>query len=267
MARRVFLIGTDTDCGKTTVACALLRAAGHQGVRALPFKPAASGPTDATGDPERLVAAAGLAGLSVGEICPLRYAEPVAPGLAEAGGLERFLRGGASDMFWRTDSAPVGAPVVGARRDGALDMSSGTGEPGLPGPLPRVCAALAELELRHGPELTVIEGAGGLWVPMPGGTWLPAWIEALAAELVVVGRLGLGTINHCLLTFAGLAQLGLRPRGFILAQTRAGAEPAHAHNEQVIAAASGLPCLGVLGFQADPNAHGWLRGGVRALVG
>jgi hypothetical protein len=46
----------------------------------------------------------------------------------------------------------------------------------------------------------VIEGAGGLWVPMPGGSWLPAWISALRAEVVVVGRLGLGTINHCLLT-------------------------------------------------------------------
>ena len=35
---RVILVGTDTDCGKTTVACALLRAARRAGVRALPFK-------------------------------------------------------------------------------------------------------------------------------------------------------------------------------------------------------------------------------------
>ena len=38
------------------------------------------------------------------------------------------------------------------------------------------------------PTLTVIEGAGGLWVPMPGGTWLPAWIAGLGASPVVVGR-------------------------------------------------------------------------------
>jgi dethiobiotin synthetase len=60
--RRIFLLGTDTDCGKTTVACALLRAARARGVRALPFKPAASGPEGAHADPERLVEGPGSQG-------------------------------------------------------------------------------------------------------------------------------------------------------------------------------------------------------------
>mgnify|MGYP000346612162 CR=1 FL=1 len=135
------------------------------------------------------------------------------------------------------------------------------------GELARACARLGELEQRLAPELTLIEGAGGLWVPMPGGSWLPAWISAMRAEVIVVGRLGLGTINHCLLTFAGLRQLGLAPRGFILAQTRAEADPSTADNERVIAASSELPCLGVLGFAPGPEAHAWLRGGVRGLLG
>lgn len=225
----MFLVGTDTDCGKTTVACALLRAGLAEGVRVLPFKPAASGAVDATGDPERLVAAAGLGGLTAAEICPLRYPLAVAPGLA-ADGVEGFLAGG------------------------------GGGE------LERACARLIELEDRYAPELTLIEGAGGLWVPMPGGSWLPAWISAMRAEVVVVGRLGLGTINHSLLTFAGLRQIGLVPRGFILAQTRADADPSVVDNERVIAASSGVPCLGVLGFAAEMGAHAWLRGGVGGLL-
>jgi dethiobiotin synthetase len=57
-------------------------------------------------------------------------------------------------------------------------------------------AVLERLEAGTRRTLTMIEGAGGLWVPMPGGTWLPAWISALRAAPVVVGRLGLGTINH-----------------------------------------------------------------------
>ena len=231
MTRRVFLVGTDTDCGKTTVACALLRAARAEGVRVLPFKPAASGAVDGAGDPEQLIAAAALPGLTAGEICPLRYVPAVAPGLA-ADGVEGFLARAGSE---------------------SVELS-------------RAYASLVALEARWTPELTLIEGAGGLWVPMPGGSWLPAWISAMRAEVVVIGRLGLGTINHCLLTFAGLRQLGLEPRGFILAQTRADPDASHEHNERMIAASGGVPCLGVLGFAPEPGVHTWLRGGVRGLL-
>lgn len=236
MPRRIFLVGTDTDCGKTTVACALLRAAAAAGVKLLPFKPAASGETP--GDPERLISAAAIAGLTSREICPLRFAAPVAPGLAEPADLDMFLGTG----------APVGEDMFDEPEDFKM-----------------VREELAALERRYQPDATLIEGAGGLWVPMPGGSWLPAWISGFAAEPIVVGRLGLGTINHCLLTIRGLAQLGLAPRGFVLAQTVAGADPSHAHNERVISAASGLPCLGVLGF--GEQGHGWLRDGVAGLLG
>ena len=226
---RIALVGTDTGCGKTTVACALLRAARAAEVRALPFKPAASGPGGSGADPERLAAASGLAGLTAAEVCPQRFAEPVAPGLAEPGG---------TDMSWSTwregQVTGEGAALVAAR------------------------AVLEGLEARYAPTLTVIEGAGGLWVPMPGGTWLPAWIAGLRAAPVVVGRLGLGTINHTLLTIAELRRLGLPPRGFFLAETEASEDPSRAHNERVIAAASGVPCLGVLGHAADHDTT-WLR--------
>lgn len=232
---RVILVGTDTDCGKTTVACALLRAARVAGLRVLPFKPAASGPAGPGGDPERLLAAAALPGLTREQLCPLRFAAPVAPGLAE---------------------------------DGALHMSQWTclESQAEPAALAGVRTALAELEAKYVPDLTMIEGAGGLWVPMPGGSWLPAWVSGLAAAPVVVGRLGLGTINHCLLTILGLRQLGLPPLGFFLTQTVPGVEASHAHNERVIAAASGLECLGVLGYGAEPEDHGWLRPGAWARL-
>lgn len=226
---RIALVGTDTGCGKTEVACALLRAAWRAGVRALPFKPAASG-SDGEGDPERLVRAANLPALTVAEVCPQRFAAAVAPGLAEAGG---------TDRSWST------------WREGQVMAETG--------PLTSARAQLAELEARYAPTLTVIEGAGGLWVPMPGGTWLPAWISGLRAAPVVVGRLGLGTINHTLLTIAELQRVGLPPRGFFLADTQAGEDPSRAHNERVIAAASGLPCLGVLGHGAGQSDAPWLR--------
>lgn len=220
---RLFLVGTDTDVGKTALACALLRAGAAAGLRVLPFKPAASGPSGPAGDPERLAAACPL-GLTAAQICPLRYAEPLAPGIAEDPA--RFVAG----------------PV---ELDGLTDMSGETG------PFGEVRGVLAALEASVRPDVTLVEGAGGLWVPMPGGSWLPAWISGLSAVPVVVGRLGLGTINHTLLTIAALRRLGLPPRGFFLVDTDGANEPSRAHNPAVIAAASGLPCFGVLPYSPD----------------
>ncbi len=232
---RVFLVGTDTGCGKTTVACALLQAARAEGLVGLPFKPAASGPEGPEADPECLVAAARLPGLTVRSMCPQRFPAPVAPGLACDTDL--FTQGSVDPARWASDCDPVLAAAT---------------------------TALATLEQQYQPDVTVIEGAGGLWVPMPGGTWLPRWIRELDARPVVVGRLGLGTINHCLLTIFGLRQLGLAPVGFVLAQTTPTPEPCHVHNEAVIAAASGLPCLGVLGFAATGP---WLRPTAWSVLG
>lgn len=223
----MFLVGTDTDCGKTTLACALLRAAAGAGLRALPFKPAASGPEGPSGDPERLAAASDL-GVTASEICPLRFAEPLAPGIVEDA--QRFSQG--------------------PRLDVSRDMLRETG------PIGHVRRTMEALEAKHRPAVTLIEGAGGLWVPMPGGTWLPAWIAGLAAAPVVVGRLGLGGVNHALLTIFGLRALGLPPRGFFLVDTHSSPDAARTHNPAVIAAASGLPCLGVMPFAATSTT--WL---------
>ena len=229
---RLFLVGTDTDVGKTALACALLRAGAAASLRVLPFKPAASGPSGPTGDPERLAAACSL-GLTAAQICPLRYAEPLAPGIAE-------------------DPAPFEARVLGL--DGVEVMSRETG------PFGAVRGALAALEASVRPDVTLVEGAGGLWVPMPGGSWLPAWISGLAAAPVVVGRLGLGTINHTLLTIAALRRLQLAPRGFFMVETRASGDPSRARNPAIVAAASGVPCLGVLPFGEETLPRGaWVR--------
>ncbi|MDC0669956.1 ATP-dependent dethiobiotin synthetase BioD [Nannocystis radixulma] len=230
----MFLVGTDTDCGKTTLACALLRAGASAGLRVLPFKPAASGPGGPAGDPERLVAASDL-GVTTSEICPLRYAAPLAPGIVE----------------------DARAFVSGPQLDVSQDMFFKAG------PIGHVRSILESLEAAHRPDVTLVEGAGGLWVPMPAGTWLPGWISGLRAAPVVVGRLGLGGVNHALLTIFALRQLGLPPRGFFLVDTHGGADAARTHNPAVIAAASGLPCLGVMPHGASETswlaADAWTR--------
>ncbi|WAS94377.1 ATP-dependent dethiobiotin synthetase BioD [Nannocystis punicea] len=230
----MFLVGTDTDCGKTTLACALLRAGADAGLRVLPFKPAASGPSGPAGDPERLAAASDL-GVTASEICPLRYAEPLAPGIVE----------------------DAGAFVGGSQLDVRRDMLQETGSIG------HVRKTMESLEATHRPDVTLIEGAGGLWVPMPGGTWLPAWVAGLGGAPVVVGRLGLGGVNHALLTIFALRALGLPPRGFFLVDTHGMPDAARTHNPAVIGAASGLSCLGVMPHAATStswlSADAWTR--------
>jgi dethiobiotin synthetase len=219
---RIFIVGTDTGVGKTAVTAALLRTASERGLKVVPFKPAQSG-GERPSDAERLLAAAGLPLAELALACPLRYEPPLAPGLAE-------------------DPGPfLGA--AGARTQAAAERSE---------PLARCATALEAWETRHRPMLTLIEGAGGLHVPMPGGSWQPAWITALAPWTIVVGRAGLGTINHCLATIAGLRALGRPPLGFVLSHTNPVPDPSVADNAAVVAHASGVPCLGSLPHGPEP---------------
>ncbi len=71
-----------------------------------------------------------------------------------------------------------------------------------------VLDATAKLAAEH--DLVLIEGAGGLLVPMGYGGWTIADLAiALRAPAVVVARAGLGTLNHTALTLEALAARGI----------------------------------------------------------
>lgn len=213
--------------GKTAVTAALLHTARTRGLLTIPFKPAQSG-NDRPSDIERLLTAAGLPIAELDAACPLRYEPPLAPGLADDP---------APFLGHDRPSTSASAPSTSASSDA---------------PLAAVARALDVWEQRHQPVLTFIEGAGGLQVPMPGATWQPVWIAALAPWTLVVGRAGLGTINHCLSTIEGLHAIGRPPLAFMLSQTEREPDPSVARNAAVITHASGLPCLGTLPHGPEP---------------
>ena len=227
--KRVYLIGTDTNAGKTTVACSLLASARRAEIVAVPFKPAESGPDGPTSDHSRLLAAAGLDAGELDDVAPLRWRQPISPGLAD-------------------DPNPF--------------LGRGVSTSDVEGMLGRARWALARLEQRHSATLTLIEGAGGLLVPMPGGSWQPDWISGLRARPLIVARAGLGTINHTLLTIEALRVRELEPVGFVFTQLLARDDPSRVHNGTVIEQRSGVPCLGSLPFLGRPNEvptdDGWL---------
>jgi dethiobiotin synthetase len=65
-------------------------------------------------------------------------------------------------------------------------------------------------------QYVIVEGAGGLMVPLTGGLLIADLARELALPLLVVARSGLGTINHTVLTCFAAQQMGLQVAGVIV---------------------------------------------------
>lgn len=224
MTERIFFVGTNTAVGKTALVCGLLRWSVRLGIKVAPFKPAQSGDFEEPTDIDRLLAAAGIPLDYSMSACPLSYPEPVAPGIAEDP--SPFLRPPAANV----DPLPD-----------ALDLTR---------------TRLETWEMLQEADFVFIEGAGGLHVPMPGGTWQPEWIRALADQVVVVASSGLGTINHTLLTLDALDDEGFDVLGVYFVDPDDDDDPSRADNPQVIATARGIRVLGQLPYLREPDGPG-----------
>lgn len=75
-------------------------------------------------------------------------------------------------------------------------------------------AAFARLRARH--DLLLVEGAGGLLVPLDARTSMADLAAELAFPLLVVARARLGTINHTLLTLEVARARGLPVAGVVV---------------------------------------------------
>lgn len=95
-------------------------------------------------------------------------------------------------------------------------------------------------------DLVLIEGAGGLLVHMDliGGTIFDLAI-ALAAEVVIVGREGLGTLNHFALTVEHLRTARIEPR-LVLGSCSPDPGLAERTNQDDLPRITGLPIAGRL---------------------
>ena len=65
-------------------------------------------------------------------------------------------------------------------------------------------------------DVLLVEGAGGLLVPLADGLLVADVARALALPLVVVARAGLGTVNHVLLTLEAARARGLEVAAVVL---------------------------------------------------
>jgi dethiobiotin synthetase len=87
-----------------------------------------------------------------------------------------------------------------------------------------------------GADALVVEGVGGLLVPLAPGYLVRDFARELALPLLIAARAGLGTINHTLLTLESARAAGLRVRGVVLTPWPAAAGALEESNRATIAA-------------------------------
>jgi dethiobiotin synthetase len=116
-----------------------------------------------------------------------------------------------------------------------------------------IAASLRDLAGRY--DFFVVEGAGGLYVPLIGTHFLVLdLIRWLGLPLAVVAKSGLGTINHTVLTVKAALAANLQVAGVILNRYPDNPGLAAETNPEVIEALTGVPILARLPEVPDLEA-------------
>jgi dethiobiotin synthetase len=177
-AKQYFIAGTDTDVGKTLVACGILRAAAARGLKTLAIKPVAAG-ADLTEQGLRntdalMLIDAMTESLPYEQVNPVLLAPPIAPHIA--------------------------AEQAGRR----LSVSQLAG----------FCRGVMMRKV----DMVLIEGAGGWRVPLNQREMLSGLAVELQTPVVLVVGMKLGCISHALLAAEAIRADGLVLAGWVANQ-------------------------------------------------
>jgi len=107
-------------------------------------------------------------------------------------------------------------------------------------------AVYAEISATH--DVTLVEGAGGLMVPLLPSYTYADFARVFKLPLLVVAANRLGVINHLLLTLEHASCQGLSVLGYVLNRNSNETSLAADTNREVLSNLSGVPCLGELPF-------------------
>ena len=95
----------------------------------------------------------------------------------------------------------------------------------------------------------IVEGAGGLMVPLNSKDCIIDLIEKLDIEVVLVSRNYLGSINHTLLSVEALQNRSIKIRGIIFNDKE------NKDTESAILKMTGLKCLGRVEFEENLSSE------------
>lgn len=114
----------------------------------------------------------------------------------------------------------------------------------------KIISTFQKLRRRH--DILLVEGAGGLMVPIRENYLMADLVKELDLELVIVSRLGLGTINHTLLTISKANDMGIKVCGVIFSQVSEGALGVpEKTNPSAIKELSSVAGLGIIPFMEN----------------
>ena len=184
MSRGLFITGTGTGVGKTVITAGIVRWLRGRGIDAVPVKPVQTGGKSVKG---------GLVSPDL-DFC-----------LSAAG-----MRVSESDM---APMAPyIYAPACSPHLAGRIK-----------GQYPKIAHIQTCFEaLSLCCDMVVIEGAGGIMVPLDEQATMLDLMELLGFPVVLVAHTGLGTINHSLLSIQALRTAGLKVLGVVFNETEPG---------------------------------------------
>jgi dethiobiotin synthetase len=185
----VFVTSSGTGIGKTLVACALVHELRRQGRATRALKPVMTGFDPAR--PEDSDAGCLLA--SLGEPAGDAEIRAVAP--------------------WRF-RAPLSPDMAAAREGRRLDADA----------VIAWCRRAIAAAERDGASV-VIEGIGGVMVPLDERRTVLDWIAALAVPSIVVVGTYLGSLSHALTAIAALRARGLPLAGVVVSESETPAAP------------------------------------------
>ncbi len=211
----LLITGTNTDIGKTYVACGIARELKNRGIDVGVFKPFCSGSRE---DAELLIEASGC-GDDIETVNPLYFEKPLAP--YHAAWLDNLK----------------------------IDLSK--------------CFAAFDI-LKHRHEFLIVEGAGGILVPICETegeiySFLDFFSEC-AGKVVVVASRALGTINHSWLSVKTCKEYGLDVIGIIYNDTKPmeKIEP-YLSNPEIITKCAKIPEIGSVVFKPETNTGIWKK--------
>lgn len=183
---------------------------------------------------------AGIAGICLGKGLKTAYMKPVRTG-SDADDDPAFVRMLAPSLFRLPPelecpySFPLAAsPHLSARLSHSEILPS------------RIIASVREIEKIKGIDVLLIEGAGGVYVPLNADYTIISLIKELDIPALIVSLAGLGTINHTMLTVGALREAEIPIAGIIFNQLSAEAPLIEKDNIETIERLSSLTVVSAI---------------------